>query len=187
MQVLQGTVDPQLFVEGTYLLVSTACRSPHRLTRPLARPRCPHQNTKNRSRVEFACVWKVVEGRFLEPLDLDGIVRCGARQRLDASSTIVIATKVCVSSSAVPDHPHCPSTPRVGRPNSKGFPRQTSIHTANGLNSICGPQDTILRYAAKPCAWVIRRVGRQDTPKGARHCPARPASVDVGVRRARPS
>ena len=88
-----------------------------------------------------------VEVSFL--IILDGVVRCGARQRLGASSIIVIAIKV--PSSVVPDHPHCPSTPRVCRPNSKGFPRQTSIRTANGLNSICAPQDTILRNSQTLC------------------------------------
>ena len=38
---------------------------------------------------------------------------------------------------------------------------------------------------ARPYAWVIRRVGRPNTPKGARHCPTRPAFAVVGGRHAR--
>ena len=37
MQVLQGIVGAYLFVADAYLPVLSACRSPHLLTRPLAR------------------------------------------------------------------------------------------------------------------------------------------------------
>ena len=46
-------------------------------------------------------------------------------------------------------------------------------------------QDPLLQPDPVPCAWIVRRVGRQNTPKGARHCSACPTSAAVGGHHAR--